>query len=59
MGTLCVSNKILCFLTESGLEPRALPWQQQRSCRSAYFVMYISGAELKEHCCRISGGILD
>ena len=60
MGIMCVpSKKILWYLTKRGLEPRVFPWQQHRSSQSAYVAMHISGAGLKEHCCSISGGILD
>ena len=36
-----------------------LPWQQRSRCHSVSFVMYISGAKFEEHCCDISGDILD
>ena len=41
------------------LESRVSPWQQHRSCHSASFVMYISGAKFEEHCSNISGDFLD
>ena len=38
--------------------PLMLAWQQHR-CHSVAFFMYISRAKFEEHCCNISGDILD
>ena len=50
---------IYFFFHRKRLELRVLPWQQHRRCRSVYFVMYIAGAKLQEHCLNISRVILD
>ena len=70
MGTMSVPRKTPCP-TQKGykpgylvfhrkrLEPKVLPWQQYSRCHFVSFVMYISGAKFEEHCCNISGDILN
>ena len=36
-----------------------LPWQQYSRCQFGSFVIYISGVKLEDHCCNISGDILN
>ena len=53
-----VANGDIWFLTER-LEPRVLPWQQYSRCHFVSFVVYITGAKFEDHCCNISGDILN
>ena len=70
MGTMSVPRKNPCP-TQKGckrgylvshrerLEPRVLPWQQYSRCHFVSFVVYITGAKFEDHCCNISGDILN
>ena len=59
MGTMCVQAKTsvtlkrgckwgYLFFHRKRLEPRVLPWQQHSMCCSVSYVMYISGAKVKD-----------
>ena len=52
-------NPGILVVIKTGSVAWLLSWQQHDSCHVVSFVMYISGAKLKDHYFNISGDILD
>ena len=70
MGTMSVPRKNPCpnqkgcrrgylVFNRKRLEPKVLPWQPHSRWHFVPFVMYITGVKFKDHCCNISGDILN